>query len=125
MNAGAGEDVVISYNTAEDASFFKRKVDDIRVETASTSSWHKASVSLDIFSPVCSKAISKLLDTRSGMTYSLDHLLSFRVKKHVGPILPFIVILFHKSFADGVFPEAFKNTIVKPCSRRLAWMDVI
>ena len=45
---------------------------------------------------------------------------SIIVKKCAALISPFIAKLFHKSLADGVFTEAFKNTTVKPLySRRL------
>ena len=58
--------------------------------------------------------ISKLFQTRSGKTCSLNPLPSFLVKKHAGPNAPVIAILFNKSFDDGVFPEAIKITIIKP-----------
>jgi len=102
--------------------YFKNKVDSVRASTATTPLYDvllKVTPTLFQWTAVTYDEVEKMIGSALNKTCQLDPVPTWLVKD-VGQLLStFIVLLFNKSLASGVFPSDFKHAVVRPLLKRM------
>ena len=113
------------------ASFFKDKIDQIRVKI--TSSWTNNQLSglnphipepssppasLLQFRSVTEEEVTKVLQMSPDKYCDLDPIPTSLLKKCSSVLVPVITIIVNLSFSSGTFPENFKNSVIKPLLKK-------
>jgi len=111
-----GEDV--SVNTPHDfPTFFKDKVESVRLSTSTTPSYdvpHRMVPTSDEWTAVSVDEVDKLLGSALCKTCQLDPAPTWLVKELRALLSPFFTLLFNKSLESGIFPSEFKKAVVRP-----------
>ena len=109
------------------ASFFRNKVDEIRVSTADadepTYTINSSDCSFMGFEPVNVQAVIKLIRDAPPKTSPIDPLPMWLLKVCADEVAPFISKLFNQSLCVGVVPTAFKTAIVTPLLKKTGLND--
>lgn len=107
------------------SGFFVSKVDNIRagLNSSPTSDIaedekYQTTVSLTSFAPASEEEIKKIVIGSSNATCSLDPIPTSFVKQHIHSLLPAITALVNESMATGIFPDTYKQALVKPLLKK-------
>ena len=104
------------------ASFFKKKVNDIRASTADadepTFSKNSGDCSLTCFELIDAQTVIKLIRDAPQKTSPKDPWPTWLLKNCANEVAPFITKLFNTSLSDGTVPAAFKTAIVTPILKK-------
>ena len=113
------------------ASFFKDKIEQIRVKIAS--SWTNSQpsylnphipeppsppASLLHFRPVTEEEVAKVLQMSPDKFCDLDPIPTSLLKKCSSVLVPVITNIVNLSFSSGTFPDNFKNSVIKPLLKK-------
>ena len=78
----------------------------------------EASVIMSVFTPATEEEVTKLVKTSSNATCIYDPIPTSFVKKHCDLLVPVITDIVNRSLSTGVFPDFYKQAIVKPLLKK-------
>ena len=103
------------------ASFFKRKVDDIRADTASAPApviTDTATSFLSSFCPATDTEVRRIIISSPTKSYSLDPWPTFLVREYVDLMTPYVTFMVNVSLRQGRLPDSQKHAIVSPLFKK-------
>lgn len=103
------------------ASFFKRKVDDIRADTAAASPpviSNSATSSLSSFRPVTDTEVRRIIMSSPMKSCSLDPWPTFLIREYVDLLTPYVTSMVNVSLRQGRLPDSQKHAIVSPLLKK-------
>ena len=108
------------------ATFFKAKIDKISSEFDETASNHDAVFGedhqtthmLNCFDPVSVVEVEQVISKLSNKTCMLDPLPTWLLKQNMCVVSSFITKVVNASLQNGIFPDAFKQAIIRPVLKK-------
>ena len=105
----------------EFATYFREKIDSVRVSTASTPLFDvltKATPTLAQWTAVTRDEVEQMIRAALNKSCQLDPAPTWVDKDMSRLLSPFITLFFNKSLTSGIFPSHFKHAVVRPLLKK-------